>query len=176
MFLDFAVVVDGEDVAKFTDAVKNLSLSKIIVEVEKQGSSFSELFAVPEQDDWVYADWKSASRVAFVFELYKAGGLFGELASSIQVTVFTGKNVLPGMRGQREMRTKRYIPQVKCPPSCLETKYVRRLRRKLKMVGVVLEIGVKLRFCTDECYLCTDDEYICTDECYLCTDEGYLFW
>ncbi|KAL8459281.1 hypothetical protein ACS0TY_036679 [Phlomoides rotata] len=89
MFLDFAVVVDGEDVAKFTDAVKNLSLSKIIVEVEKQGSSFSELFAVPEQDDWVYADWKSASRVAFVFELYKAGGLFGELASSIQVTVFT---------------------------------------------------------------------------------------
>ncbi|XP_073312751.1 uncharacterized protein [Primulina huaijiensis] len=71
---------------------ENSSLSDILVEVEKRGSSFGELLAVPEQDDWVYADGKSTSCVAFVFELYKAAGLFGNLSSSIQVTEFTIKD------------------------------------------------------------------------------------
>lgn len=68
--------------------LQNLSLSEVLVEVEKRGSSFGELLAIPEQDDWVYVDGKSTSCVAFVFELYKEAGLFGELASSIQVTEF----------------------------------------------------------------------------------------
>lgn len=59
------------------------------MEVEKRGSSFGELLAIPEQDDWVYVDGKSTSCVAFVFELYKESGLFGDLANSIQVTEFT---------------------------------------------------------------------------------------
>ncbi|KAL2245322.1 uncharacterized protein LOC105174849 [Sesamum indicum] len=71
---------------------QNLSLSEIIVEVEKRGSSFGELLAIPEQDNWVYADGKSTSCVAFVFEMYEEAGLFGELASSIQVTEFTIKD------------------------------------------------------------------------------------
>lgn len=70
-------------------SLQNLSLSEVLVEVEKRGSSFGELLAVPEQDDWVYADGKSASCVVYVFEIYKAAGLFGKLASSIQASEFT---------------------------------------------------------------------------------------
>ncbi|XP_019249828.1 PREDICTED: uncharacterized protein LOC109228993 isoform X2 [Nicotiana attenuata] len=44
------------------------------------------------QDDWVYSDGKSTSCVAFILETYKEAGLFGELASSIQVTEFTIKD------------------------------------------------------------------------------------
>ncbi|KAL6544463.1 hypothetical protein OROMI_023325 [Orobanche minor] len=71
---------------------QNFTLSEVLVEVEKRGSSFGELLAIPEQDDWVYADGKSTSCVAFVFELYKEAGLFGKLANSIQVTEFTIKD------------------------------------------------------------------------------------
>lgn len=69
--------------------MQNLSLPNILVEVEKRGSSFAELLTIPEQDDWVYSDGKSTSCVAFILEMYKEAGLFGELASSIQVTEFT---------------------------------------------------------------------------------------
>lgn len=70
--------------------LQNFTLSEVLVEVEKRGPSFGELLAIPKQkDDWVYVDGKSTSCVAFVFELYKEAGLFGELADSIQVTEFT---------------------------------------------------------------------------------------
>ncbi|WMV39879.1 hypothetical protein MTR67_033264 [Solanum verrucosum] len=69
--------------------MQNLSLPDVLVEVEKRGFSFAKLLAIPEQDDWVYSDGKSTSCVAFILEMYKEAGLFGELASSIQVTEFT---------------------------------------------------------------------------------------
>ncbi|CAN4104038.1 unnamed protein product [Withania somnifera] len=72
--------------------MQNLSLADILVEVEKRGSSFAKLLAIPEQDDWVYSDGKSTSCVAFILEMYKEAGLFGELANSIQVTEFTIKD------------------------------------------------------------------------------------
>ncbi|XP_031105724.1 uncharacterized protein LOC116010447 [Ipomoea triloba] len=71
---------------------EGLDLPEILVEVERRGSSFAELLTVPEQDDWVYADGKSTSCVAFVLEMYKEAGLFGPLASSIEVTEFTIKD------------------------------------------------------------------------------------
>ncbi|XP_051125089.1 uncharacterized protein LOC127247317 [Andrographis paniculata] len=71
---------------------QNLTLPEILVEVERRGSSFGELLAKPEQDNWVYEDGMSASCVAYVFELYKAAGLFGKLSSKIQVTEFTIKD------------------------------------------------------------------------------------
>lgn len=71
---------------------KGLDLPEVLVEVEKRGSSFGELLAIPERDDWVYADGKSTSCVAYVLEIYKAAGLFGPLASSIEVTEFTIKD------------------------------------------------------------------------------------
>ncbi|XP_073005912.1 uncharacterized protein [Typha latifolia] len=71
---------------------QGLDLPAIIVESEKRGISFEKLLAVPEQDDWVYADGKSTSCVAFILEMYKEAGLFDPIASSIQVTEFTIKD------------------------------------------------------------------------------------
>ncbi|XP_060209159.1 uncharacterized protein LOC132636351 [Lycium barbarum] len=71
---------------------QGLGLPDVLVEVEKRGSSFAKLLTIPEQDDWVYSDGKSASCVAFILETYKEAGLFGPLASSIQVTEFTIKD------------------------------------------------------------------------------------
>ncbi|KAG6532719.1 hypothetical protein ZIOFF_006569 [Zingiber officinale] len=68
---------------------EGLDLPEIIVEAEKNGTSFDELLTIPEQDDWIYSDGKSTSCVAFILELYKAAGLFDPIASSIQVTEFT---------------------------------------------------------------------------------------
>ncbi|KAL8172445.1 hypothetical protein V2J09_024249 [Rumex salicifolius] len=71
---------------------EDLDLPEILVETEKRGSSFAQLLAVPEQDDWLYTDGKSVSCVAFVLEMYKEAGLFDPFASSIQVTEFTIKD------------------------------------------------------------------------------------
>ncbi|URE48663.1 hypothetical protein MUK42_14427 [Musa troglodytarum] len=71
---------------------QDLDLPEIIVEAEKNGTSFDNLLTIPEQDDWVYTDGKSTSCVAFILEMYKAAGLFGSNASSIQVTEFTIKD------------------------------------------------------------------------------------
>ncbi|KAL0688607.1 hypothetical protein Bca4012_088284 [Brassica carinata] len=71
---------------------EGLDLPDVLVEVEKRGSSFDELLAVPEQDDWVYSDGKSTSCIAFILEMYKEGGLFDPISSSIQVTEFTIKD------------------------------------------------------------------------------------
>lgn len=73
----------------FGPGLQGLEVAEILVEVEKQGSSFGELLAIPEQDEWTYNDGKSATCVAFVVQIYKAAGLFGPLASSIQATEFT---------------------------------------------------------------------------------------
>ncbi|KFK29208.1 hypothetical protein AALP_AA7G103200 [Arabis alpina] len=71
---------------------EGLDLPDVLVEVEKRGSSFDELLAVPEQDDWIYSDGKSTSCIAFILEMYKEAGLFDPISSSIQVTEFTIKD------------------------------------------------------------------------------------
>ncbi|XP_047334017.1 uncharacterized protein LOC124937741 [Impatiens glandulifera] len=71
---------------------KGLDLSDILVESEKRGSSFDELLAIPEQDDWEYSDGKSTSCIAFVLALYKEAGLFSPFTDSIQVTEFSIKD------------------------------------------------------------------------------------
>ncbi|KAG6482164.1 uncharacterized protein LOC122016030 [Zingiber officinale] len=77
----------------FRLGTQGLNLPEIIVEAEKKGTSFDKLLTVPEQDDWIYNDGKSASCVAFILEMYKAAGLFGPIANSIiQVTEFTIKD------------------------------------------------------------------------------------
>ncbi|KAF3530702.1 hypothetical protein DY000_02038523 [Brassica cretica] len=40
-------------------------------------------------DDWIYSDGKSTSCIAFILEMYKEGGLFDPVSTSIQVTEFT---------------------------------------------------------------------------------------
>ncbi|XP_028124846.1 uncharacterized protein LOC114321809 isoform X1 [Camellia sinensis] len=71
---------------------QGLSLPEILVETERRGTSFDELLTIPEQDNWVYSDGLSTSCIAFVLEMYKEAGIFGPLASSIQVTEFTIKD------------------------------------------------------------------------------------
>jgi hypothetical protein len=69
--------------------MQGLSLPDVLVEIEKRGSSFDELLAIPERDFWLYTDGKSITCVAFILEMYKEAGLFDPIASSIQVTEFT---------------------------------------------------------------------------------------
>ncbi|KAL7217978.1 hypothetical protein ACSBR2_011243 [Camellia fascicularis] len=69
-----------------------LDIPEILVEVERCGSSFDELLTIPEQDDWIYNDWKSTSCVVFILEMYAEAGLFDPIANSIQVTEFTIKD------------------------------------------------------------------------------------
>ncbi|CAG7912173.1 unnamed protein product [Brassica rapa] len=71
---------------------EGLDLPDVLVEVEKRGSFFDVLLAVPEQDDWIYSDGKSTSCIAFILEMYKEGGLFDPVSTSIQVTEFTIKD------------------------------------------------------------------------------------
>ncbi|KAJ6332778.1 hypothetical protein OIU77_008767 [Salix suchowensis] len=71
---------------------QGLDLPDVLVEVEKHGSSFGELLTIPEMDDWLYADGKSTSCIAFVLEMYKEAGLFDPISSSVQVTEFTIKD------------------------------------------------------------------------------------
>ncbi|XP_057861983.1 uncharacterized protein LOC131070448 [Cryptomeria japonica] len=68
---------------------KDLDLNEIVIESERRGISFDQLLTIPERDDWVYSDGKSATCVVFILELYKEAGLFDAIASSIQVTEFT---------------------------------------------------------------------------------------
>eukprot|EP00252_Welwitschia_mirabilis_P014093 TRINITY_DN31126_c0_g1_i1.p1 TRINITY_DN31126_c0_g1~~TRINITY_DN31126_c0_g1_i1.p1 ORF type:complete len:520 (+),score=83.36 TRINITY_DN31126_c0_g1_i1:414-1973(+) len=68
---------------------EGLDLHEILIESEKQGISFDQLLAIPEQDDWIYSDGKSTTCVAFILEMYKEAGLFNSLSKSIQVTEFT---------------------------------------------------------------------------------------
>ena len=75
---------------------QGLDLPDVLVEVEKRGSSFDELLAVPEQDEWIYSDGKSTSCIAFILEMYKEGGLFDPVSSSIQVTEFTVRELSYG--------------------------------------------------------------------------------
>ncbi|PIN02007.1 hypothetical protein CDL12_25482 [Handroanthus impetiginosus] len=74
---------------------KDLDLHGILAETESRGITFDQLLTIPEQDEWVYrdhvpySDGKSTTCVAFILAMYKAAGVFGPLANSIQVTEFT---------------------------------------------------------------------------------------
>ncbi|XP_008812430.1 uncharacterized protein LOC103723322 [Phoenix dactylifera] len=71
---------------------EGLDLPAIMVEAEKLGISFDKLLTVPEHDNWVYSDGKSASCIVFILAMYKDAGLFDPIASNIQVTEFTIKD------------------------------------------------------------------------------------
>ncbi|MCO5577742.1 hypothetical protein L7F22_031574 [Adiantum nelumboides] len=68
---------------------EGLDLPSVLMASEEMGISFDELLAMPEDDEWIYSDGKSASCVAFVLAMYKAAGLFGPLSDAVQVTEFT---------------------------------------------------------------------------------------
>lgn len=73
----------------WSSQIQDLDLYGILEETEKRGISFDQLLTIPENDDWVYSDGKSTTCVAFILSMYKAAGIFGPFADSIQVTEFT---------------------------------------------------------------------------------------
>jgi len=62
-------------------------------EANRRNMSWGELLAMPEMDDWVYSNGPSRVCDCFACSIYKAGGLFGSLADSIQCTEFQNKDV-----------------------------------------------------------------------------------
>jgi hypothetical protein len=54
---------------------------------------FGELISLPEQDSWDYTDGKSMVCDVFVCSIWKAAGLFGDLADEIQCTELTPRDV-----------------------------------------------------------------------------------
>lgn len=70
---------------------KGLKLDEIANEAHSRNLTIGELFAIPEQDGWVYSDGLSYVCSAFVAGVYKAGGLFDDM--EIQATEFTPRDV-----------------------------------------------------------------------------------
>jgi hypothetical protein len=54
---------------------------------------FGELISLPEQDSWVYTDGRSLVCDVFVCTIWKAAGLFDDLAEEIQCTELTPRDV-----------------------------------------------------------------------------------
>jgi hypothetical protein len=75
----------------FRLGTKNLGMKEVTAEAARQGMTFEELMAMPEQDHWVYSDGPSYVCSCFVIGIYKAAGLFGDM--DIQATEFTPKDV-----------------------------------------------------------------------------------
>jgi hypothetical protein len=55
--------------------------------------TFEELVILPEQDSWVYSDGPSMVCDVFVCSMWKAAGLFGDVADDIQCTELTPRDV-----------------------------------------------------------------------------------
>jgi len=69
----------------------NLTMPQIAVEAAKRNLTLPELYAMPEQDRWVYEDGISLVCSSFVVAMYKAGGLFGDLP--INAAEFTPRDL-----------------------------------------------------------------------------------
>eukprot|EP00741_Cyanophora_paradoxa_P009792 tig00000147_g9487.t1 len=59
----------------------------------ERGLSFGQLLAVPERDEWAYSDGPAMVCSSLVVALWKAGGLLGPLADSIQATEFHDRDL-----------------------------------------------------------------------------------
>lgn len=60
-------------------------------EAAKRGHTMNEVFAMVEQDEWVYSDGYSMVCSSFVVAMYKASGMLGDL--NIQATEFGPKDL-----------------------------------------------------------------------------------
>jgi len=71
-----------------------LSIGEAYMTAAKKQISFTELINLPEQDTWIFTDnngvqGRSMVCDAFVTEMWKAGGIFGDITNEIQATEFT---------------------------------------------------------------------------------------
>jgi hypothetical protein len=69
----------------------NLTVTELAQVIYEANLTFPEVYAIPEQDSWIYPDGYSLVCSSFVVGLWKAGGLFDGL--TIQATEFTPKDL-----------------------------------------------------------------------------------
>jgi hypothetical protein len=83
----------------FTDALNmrmnttGLNISQLAEVIYNANTTFPEVMAMVEQDDWVYADGHNLVCSAFVTAMWKAGGLFGNFTDTIQATEWTPRDI-----------------------------------------------------------------------------------
>jgi len=69
----------------------NLTIPELAQVIYEAGLTFPDVYAIPENDDWVYPDGYSLVCSSFVIKLWDKAGLFGNL--TIQATEFTPKDL-----------------------------------------------------------------------------------
>jgi len=105
----FAMILFGlvDDIIKLNDTIDiwaqalnhrlgttGLSTRECYAEAGKRGIPFTQLVTIPEQDSWNYRSAKGVVGPAmvcdvFVMRMWKAAGIFGDIADEIQATEFT---------------------------------------------------------------------------------------
>jgi hypothetical protein len=70
---------------------ENLTVAQIAMEAANRGLTLPDLYAIPEQDGWMYPDGLSYVCSSFVVAMYKAGGLFGDI--EVHGVEFTPKDL-----------------------------------------------------------------------------------
>jgi len=69
----------------------NLTVPELAQVLYERNLTFPEVYAMVEQDDWVYKDGYNMVCSAFVVAMWKHGGLFGNL--TVQATEFTPRDI-----------------------------------------------------------------------------------
>eukprot|EP01098_Paradermamoeba_levis_P015413 TRINITY_DN782_c0_g1_i5.p1 TRINITY_DN782_c0_g1~~TRINITY_DN782_c0_g1_i5.p1 ORF type:complete len:430 (+),score=164.24 TRINITY_DN782_c0_g1_i5:326-1615(+) len=67
----------------------NLPTVNVAYAAAQKGVKWEDLLIIPEQDSWIYNDGYSMVCDVFVCEIWKEGGIFGNLTDQIQCTEFT---------------------------------------------------------------------------------------
>jgi hypothetical protein len=75
LFPKIGTIVFGEGLNKRLNTT-DLTMTEAILYAAMKGISVGNLFAIPEQDDWVYSDGKSYICIALTSALYRASGVF----------------------------------------------------------------------------------------------------
>ena len=74
----------------FRLGTQNLTIPQLAEVIEERNLTWGDVFAMPEQDSWIYSDGPSMVCSSFVAALWKAGGLFDDM--EVQATEFTPRD------------------------------------------------------------------------------------
>eukprot|EP00357_Protocruzia_adherens_P032100 CAMPEP_0115009958 /NCGR_PEP_ID=MMETSP0216-20121206/22979_1 /TAXON_ID=223996 /ORGANISM="Protocruzia adherens, Strain Boccale" /LENGTH=601 /DNA_ID=CAMNT_0002377979 /DNA_START=45 /DNA_END=1850 /DNA_ORIENTATION=+ len=86
----FATRLIGEAMNKRL-GTEGLNIAQTVAEGARRGLRWSDMWAIVEQEGWVYSDGMSYVCSCFVVAMYKRGGLFGDL--TINSTEFTPRDL-----------------------------------------------------------------------------------
>lgn len=98
-FFAYAETVNSNTSVMFNPSInwrlgtKGLNVSQMAIIVAQQGLNFPDLYAMVEEDFTMYGDHYSFTCSAFVTELYKQAGLFGDFADTINGVEWTPRDI-----------------------------------------------------------------------------------